>query len=63
MQRTDERDTKTRIADAISNLLSRHWKTIVFTFAGIVVVIIGIFAYFQIQENRSNEAARMAEEL
>ena len=63
MQRTDERDTKTRIADAISNLLSRHWKTIVFTFAGIVVVIIGIFAYFQIQENRANEAAQMAEEL
>lgn len=63
MQRTDERDTKTRIADAISNLLSRHWKTIVFTFAGIVVVTIGIFAYVQIQENRANEAAQMAEEL
>lgn len=63
MQRTDERDTKTRIADAISNLLSRHWKTIVFTFTGVVIVIIGIFAYFQIQENRANEAARMAEEL
>jgi predicted negative regulator of RcsB-dependent stress response len=63
MLRTDERDTKTRIADAISNFLSRHWKTIVFTFAGIVVVIIGIFVYFQIQSNRANDAARMAEEL
>ena len=63
MQRTDERDTKTRIADAISNFLSRHWKTIVFSFVAIVVAIIGIFAYFQVQENRANEAARMAEEL
>ena len=63
MQRTDERDTKTRIADAISNFLSRHWKTIVFSFVAIVVAIIGIFAYFQVQENRANEAARMSEEL
>ncbi|MFP4372882.1 MAG: tetratricopeptide repeat protein [Spirochaetaceae bacterium] len=63
MQRTDERDTKTRIADAISNLLTRHWKTLVITFAGIMVVTVAAFAYFQIQENRANEAARMAEEL
>lgn len=63
MLRTDERDTKTRIADAVSTFLSRFWKTIVFTFAAIVVVIIGVFVYFQIQSNRANEAAQMAEEL
>lgn len=63
MQRTDERDMKTRIADAVSQLLTRHWRTIVIGFAAIIVVTLGVFAYYQIQENRANDAARLAETL
>jgi len=63
MQRTDERDMKTRIADAVSQLLTRHWRTIVIGFVAIIVVILGVFAYYQIQENRANDAARLAEAL
>jgi tetratricopeptide (TPR) repeat protein len=63
MQRTDERDTKTRIADALSQFLTRYWKPIVFTLAAIVVVIVVVFVYLQIQSSRANDAARALEQL
>jgi tetratricopeptide (TPR) repeat protein len=63
MQRTDERDTKTRIADALSQFLTRYWKPIVFTFAAIVVVVIAVFAYVEIQQARANDSARLLEQL
>lgn len=63
MQRADERDTKTRIADAVSQFLLRYWKIIVAVLVIIAVVIIAVFAYLEIRSARENASARAFEEL
>lgn len=63
MQRTDERDTKTRIADAVSLFLTRYWKPIVFVLAGIAVIIVAVFVYLQIQSARADDSAQALESL
>lgn len=63
MQRTDERDTKQRIADAVSQFLTRFWKTIVIILVIVAVAIIGVFTYSEIRSARQNESARALEQL
>ncbi|MFO8063565.1 MAG: tetratricopeptide repeat protein [Spirochaetota bacterium] len=63
MQRTDERDTKTRIADAVSQFLTRYWKIILGILVIVAVALIGVFTYLEIRSARENAAARAFEEL
>ncbi|MFP4011021.1 MAG: tetratricopeptide repeat protein [Spirochaetaceae bacterium] len=63
MQATDERDTKARIADAVSHLLSRYWKPILIGAGVIAVVLIAVFGWMQIQANRAEAAAEMLDEV
>lgn len=60
MSTAPQRDRKAAISNAVSNFITRYRIPIIGLLVAILVIVVGLFAYFEIRDNR---AAAAAEEL
>ena len=63
MSNAPQRDTKAAISEAVQNFITRYRIPLLIVLGTVVVVVVALFVYFEVRDNRASAAAKQLADL